>query len=315
MTNTNIIGQTAPGITVLNANGTFSGVSATASGQTLRGVAANSFAFSQTCPFSGSSGCVQQVIYPLGNTQTTLTVTGTQASVYNAAAQLASFTFTPKYSDSTIFIIGNCSVNFAPPASPSNFAYINTYLNSTGSPIIATFMGLTVGSTGYLGSSGGGTQLTNLSGTQTFNVCGFRQLANTSVMANFNNNSYTIREMANPVTHPISPIQYTATSSAAVLVGSFPVPSNSSLSLNVYWAAFNTVTQLGTNGGSIIAAGVNVGGVLSLSNSTLVSFQILPALVAPYMYIIANNATTAMEFYAVGATGSNYDFNIYFELN
>lgn len=315
MTNTNIIAQTAPGITVLNANGTFSGVSATASGQTLRGVAANSFAFSQTCPFSGSSGCVQQVIFPLGNTQTQLNVVGNQASTYNAAAQIASFTFTPTYTDSTIYLKGNCSCNFAPPVSPANFAYINTYLNSAGSPVIATFIGLTVGSTGYLGSSGGAASFTNLSGTQTVNVCGFQQLSNGAIMANFNNNSYTLYEMANPVTHPISPIQYTATSSAAVLVGSFPVPSNSSLSLNVYWAAFNTVTQLGTNGGSIIAAGVNVAGVLSLSNSTLVSFQILPALVAPYMYIIANNATTAMEFYAVGATGSNYDFNIYFELN
>jgi hypothetical protein len=176
-------------------------------------------------------------------------------------------------------------------------------------------MGLTVGSTGYLGSSGGAAQFVSLSGPQTINVCGFIQSNNNAVMANFNNNSYTLYEMANPVTHPISPIQYTATSSSAVLVGSFPVPTNSSLSLNIYWAAFNTVTQQGTNGGSIIAAGVNVSGALSLSNATLVSFQILPALVAPYIYVIANNSTVAIEIYAVGATGSNYNFNIYFELN
>lgn len=311
----NPIGQTSYGVSSLTNSGVFSGVAPTASSQTLQATGVNTFAFTSEIPFSAGAGVIQVLNFPAPDT-VNVTVLGGTTSSYNASALFMTFNFTPLQSTSQIYALWSMSGGF-PFDGAGNALIWCGYLNGNTTPVISSYLADFNSGSGLLGGTKAASLIgSNLSGSQSFSVCTFAGTSASTPTATYDSSAVQIWEVS---TVPPSPFAIDVSTATPVLCLSFPVPVNSSVVVEGDWVAFNNTSTPGAaqggNGGAYLFVGIRGSGNVALANNNAVMTQVLAFGVAPYIYVVANSGTQALEVYGVGISGQTFNFNFNFTTN
>jgi len=317
---TNSLAQSTYGISSTTNAGVLFGIAPSTNSQFLRCIGSNAFDFNSNAQFSAGGGIIQITNFPApnpgGGSPLNVTVVGTQSSVYNAGALFYSFQFTPLSTTSQIYACLNLNVDFVFGQAGNSVIWCG-YLNQTGSPVISAYQANQSSSSGMICSAQACALIgSNFVGPQTFSICAFRGTTASTPQAPFNSSSIEIWEKSSL---PVNPISFLVSTATAVLCLSFPLALNSSLAVQGSWEAFNSTTtpvsSLGNNGGTFFFVGIRGSGNVALANDNVVRKELLAFGTGPSIQFLANTSTQAIEVYAVGVTGSTYNFNFNFTTN
>jgi len=316
MTHSNVISQVSAGTTALSNTGHFSGVAPTASGQIFQSTAPNAFAYNSSYVALGQGGVIQYNLFQasaFAGQGLSVTQSGGTTTSYNGSAKVSAATITPLYANSTIYCLFNMSVNLTLPAVTTNAVAFCGYQTPSGPPIMSAYVGDFNTSSGLLCQGAAAVQIANSwPATTIMTFCAYRGLTTNVPLCIYDNDYIVLIEQS---AYPVSPTSVVVSSGAATLCLSFPVPVNSSISIQGQFTAFNTATDSNGNGGRFSVVGVRGSGNVSFSGGNYYLTTILTSAVPPYMYILANTATQAIEIYGVGINSQTFLFNFIFTTN
>lgn len=313
----NAIAQSQAGITTYTNPGVLDGTGPAFSGQLLHSLTTDTFQF-QTGYYSQTSGGVvqylsYQAIAYAGEGQTVSQVGG-NTNTYNASAVVFEGSITPQTATSTIMCVWNLSYGIPQAGASTQQAVVfNGYAQTSGAPIISQYAAVLQNGTGLLASGSNAAFLpNNYPAATTLYVCAFRALTTTNPTTVLYNDDYVwLIEQSNM---PVSPFSKLITTSSSTTCLNFPIPVNSSLTVQGQFVAFNNTNHNG-NGGNFSFTAIRGAGNVSLSNNNVIINSILSAGTPPYIDIVANVPTQSIQINAVGITGQTFLLNFYFTTN